>query len=841
MKNKKIQLFALLLAGIALTSTACSDKKTPTVGWGDLSDAVLWGASATEKILRDADEGYEDIRTDARIALTTAKGEYEAQQIIITAQDKNLEYEVSVRDLQSANGEKFPAANIEIFHEKYIQVTKNWETNGLPLGWYPDALVPVANAKAVGENVIMAGDNQGLYVRFNVPVDQAAGVYSGSFSLKIGESSTNIPITLKVLDIAVSEETHAQSHFAVNYQYFRGELEQSQVMYETYAKKLMEYRLSPGIVMEKVTTEPEDVAYYVDTAYEWMTEYGCNTVDIPYGKDVDEETGKDTISKTTFATYIKAFAQKSFETGYNMFEHLITRTGTLIDEPHGHGGGVSKVQVVTDDWREVKAEVSAEIEADETITSPLKADVVQAIRDLIDVVTTARTDEYDPYVETFCPGFAEYDTEASRALYADQEKRWFYGCINPRAPYPTYKIDDTLISARSVGWMQAEYDVIGNLYWTTTLYQKDINGTYYDIEDYYGDPERFGRTNGDGLLFYPGKMYGIDGPIASIRLEAIRDGVEEFELLYALRTKYQEKIAALNENGAEIDLDIEEIIHSLTQGIYNGTHVSGTSQAFQQARDTMLQLCLLLENADTYLIDFNDDGYGNATFEFLTDSSAEVTFNDVKATASETFVDEEGKSYDKYVYTQTLSEDVNDFRATVETANGVYAYDRFLGGKVQKIDASAMKASDFVIQNVKPEFTLIEDASTVDASLTGGLVRLSVPMSPINKAQSFKVQGSFVKDVDFGTKKAILHVYYDGEDLPTFSIEAKYASKNVAYELNSITLQKGMNEISVTFLASDWVADTTLEYFMFRLKSSEEVVREPERVLYIKDVILYAK
>ncbi len=838
MKKTQTKLLALLLAAIGLTSVACKDSGTKTVQWGDLSDAVLWGAPATEKILRDVDEGYDEIRTDARIDLTTAKGEYEAQQIIISAQDKNLEYEVSVHDLSASDGTKFEAENIEIFHEKYIEVTKNWELNGLPLGWYPDALVPVENAKAVGENVIMAGDNQGLYVRFNVPVDQAAGTYSGSFSLKIGDKSQAIPITLNVLDVAVSEETHAQSHFAVNYQYFRGELEQSQAMYETYAKKLMEYRLSPGIVMEKVTTNPEDIQYYVDTAYEWMTEYGCTTVDIPYGSAVDEETGKATISKTTFSTYIKAFAEKSFETGYNMFDKLITRTGTLIDEPHGHGGGVSKVQVVTDDWREVKAEVSAEIEADQTITSPIKDEVVQGIRDLIDVVTTWWTEEYAPFVETFCPGFASYDTEQGRAHYANQAKRWFYGCINPRAPYPTYKIDDTLISARSVGWMQAEYDVIGNLYWTTTLYQKDIGGTYYDIEDYYGDVERFGRTNGDGLLFYPGKKYGIDGPLSSMRLETIRDGVEEFELMYALKNAYTEKVELLNANGANIDLDIEEIIHSLTQNIYNGTTVTGSSEEFQKSRNAMLQLCLLLENTDTYLLDFTDDGYGNATFEFLAESGSTVKFNGEATTATETFPDGNGKQYNKYVYTQVLSQEKNNFQASVQTANGTYAYDRFLGGKVQKIDAAAMSAADFNKQGVTPVYAKIDDASTVNASLTGALAQLTIPS---NDTQSFQAKGVFVKDVNFGIQRAILHVYYGGEDLPTFSVSVKYDARAQGNKLATVTLQKGMNEITITFPTSEWVETAKLEYFTFRLESAEEVETEPERILYVKDFILYAK
>ena len=36
---------------------------------------------------------------------------------------------------------------------------------------------------------------------------------------------------------------------------------------------------------------------------------------------------------------------------------------------------------------------------------------------------------------------------------------------------------------------------------------------------------------GDGSLLYPGEKYGINGPCGSVRLEACRDGIEDFELI----------------------------------------------------------------------------------------------------------------------------------------------------------------------------------------------------------------------------------------------------------------------------------------------------------------------
>jgi hypothetical protein len=36
---------------------------------------------------------------------------------------------------------------------------------------------------------------------------------------------------------------------------------------------------------------------------------------------------------------------------------------------------------------------------------------------------------------------------------------------------------------------------------------------------------------GDGSLLYPGKKVGIDGPVSSLRLEVLRDGLEAFDYL----------------------------------------------------------------------------------------------------------------------------------------------------------------------------------------------------------------------------------------------------------------------------------------------------------------------
>ena len=130
-----------LIAGIMLFGfTACSQAETvKPIQYGTLKDADVWGAPATEKVLQDVHGIYDAFRTDAVVDVTAARGEYESKHIIITAKDKPLKYALSIGDLKTQDGTEFPSENVEVFHEKYIQVKKNYDKTNMPTGFYPDA------------------------------------------------------------------------------------------------------------------------------------------------------------------------------------------------------------------------------------------------------------------------------------------------------------------------------------------------------------------------------------------------------------------------------------------------------------------------------------------------------------------------------------------------------------------------------------------------------------------------------------------------------------------------------------------------------------------------------
>ncbi|RPH38100.1 MAG: DUF4091 domain-containing protein, partial [Planctomycetota bacterium] len=94
-----------------------------------------------------------------------------------------------------------------------------------------------------------------------------------------------------------------------------------------------------------------------------------------------------------------------------------------------------------------------------------------------------------------------------------------------------------LLNYRIPGWTSRRYNLTGLYYWTVV---------YWAEVDPWTNPLTFMKQyNGDGSLFYPGGDAGIDGPVASMRLKALRDGLEDYEYLVLAGAAGAEKAAAV--------------------------------------------------------------------------------------------------------------------------------------------------------------------------------------------------------------------------------------------------------------------------------------------------------
>ena len=813
-------LTILLCLTMVFSAAACSPK-TPD----DEKGAVdIWGAPATEKILADKPGEYQSVRTEAAVNLTMAKNEYESGQIIMTPDHDVKSYDVTVGALTHSNGtDTIPAENVEVFVEKYLSLGVVYDTAGGAMpGKYPDALVPFAAIKAYGENMIGKNTNQGLYITVKTAENQASGVYGGTITLNIDGEETAVPVSVTVADLTVSEENHAKSIFLSVRLYECGELDGSQDVMDKYTRRLIDYRLSPHIIVTDTKHTPEDIKYYADKAYEFMKDPRCSNISIPYATTfLDGETCFD---PEIMKAYVREFVRKSVEENFDMLKKSVCYM-SIIDEPQLLGMQ-NRVAVVARYYRSTVEALAREVESDATIqNAELKASIVGSIRSLRNVVTCDYLPGFAANIDTWCPQVQYYDTESSRANYANQEEKWWYTCSSPRAPYPTYHTEDTLLSARALSWMQAEYGVTGKLFWAVSNYA-NYNGSYYEnIEDYYtGDAQRFITVNGDGYLFYPGAQYGLDKPVASMRIEALRDGMEEYELLYAMKNRYAEIASA-----AGLDFAAEKAISGLGSLIYNGTKVVTTSAKFASARASLFELAECANSeAGMCVTDYFDDGYGSVTYKVFMKNG--YTLRNHGSEIAE-FTEVTGGRI--YVIRTALTGETNSLALSFECGGKTYRYDQTLGGKATVYAAGTLTGT-FSAGSATPEIVKVA-ASDVNASLSGDLVKIAVPAT-IDKSQSVKMTADFIEEFGPQTSRAVLHIYNPASEEVKLSISVKYTKKTTLIDVASVTLAPGMNEIELPLGTINWAGLGKAESMTLILGDTKA---EPARTIYFGDLTVY--
>jgi hypothetical protein len=119
------------------------------------------------------------------------------------------------------------------------------------------------------------------------------------------------------------------------------------------------------------------------------------------------------------------------------------------------------------------------------------------------------------YASCLSHGCAERPAGGARRAEMDREFRG----------WPGYEIDRPATAARAVAWLAWRRGLAGELYYD--MLQAWTRDPWTDVRAFAG--------NGDGTLLYPGRPEALGGthpfPVTSVRLEVIRDGLEDLELL----------------------------------------------------------------------------------------------------------------------------------------------------------------------------------------------------------------------------------------------------------------------------------------------------------------------
>jgi hypothetical protein len=118
-------------------------------------------------------------------------------------------------------------------------------------------------------------------------------------------------------------------------------------------------------------------------------------------------------------------------------------------------------------------------------------------------------------------------------------RAWFYTCIGPQGKHLNRFIDYPLVKMQLLHWFNFRHNLTGYLHW---------GGNYWGPEPFLNvQPVINDNTTllpaGDSALVYPNPSK--ESILSSIRLEAMREGIEDYELLSALAKRDPEKARRL--------------------------------------------------------------------------------------------------------------------------------------------------------------------------------------------------------------------------------------------------------------------------------------------------------
>ena len=136
----------------------------------------------------------------------------------------------------------------------------------------------------------------------------------------------------------------------------------------------------------------------------------------------------------------------------------------------------------------------------------------------------------------------EQEYQRHRQTFLDQQalgdRVWVYTCCFPGGPWLNRLMDMELLRPALLGWAAARFDLDGFLHWGLNQYRSDQDPFEKSVVSHGGDSS---LPAGDTHIVYPGP----DGPWSSLRLEAQREGFEDYELLRQLKARRSEQAEAI--------------------------------------------------------------------------------------------------------------------------------------------------------------------------------------------------------------------------------------------------------------------------------------------------------
>lgn len=534
-------VFLLLLVGLFATSAFAQDK-----------DLYIYQVDPLEKVLKDRQYFKDEVDT-----IRAARGETASVQLVIKAKNELQNFSAKVIQVSSGSS-NIPGA--ETGWVGYVKVGRKYEHPSKDLlrsesDYFPDPIVTDTTVNLLQNEV------QPLWITVPVPRNTVPGIYRGKVELsgyagnkkRIWQREFFIKVysvTISTTSLLISNWSDHHSQHALKLLNNGNPVEHFSDLYWDIVKKEAKMVASHGENVYRIYPVWSTQFKLENGKYEFdfsrfdkeleLFEAAGNLARIegghlawryagwndPFYVEVPLEANEET---NKLPTYVVPFKQEnslrrvllpiSDQRAQNFLNQFLPG---LRDHLAKKGWLNKYIQHIADE------PVPENAESYRQISNYVKKHLPNT--QIIDAVLTSK--ELAGTIDIWVPilDVLHRDINFYKDLQSKGKELWFYTCLNPQGNYANRFIELPLIQTRFLHWINYKYNAVGYLHWGLNYW----GGS----SPFEGDASRdIMLPAGDNWIIYPGyrKFY------SSIRFEAMRDGIHDYELLKMLEKKDPQK------------------------------------------------------------------------------------------------------------------------------------------------------------------------------------------------------------------------------------------------------------------------------------------------------------
>jgi len=471
------------------------------------------------------------------------RGEHATLQFVVRSNDKITNLKVDVTQANNA-GKLLPPAKTGFVG--YVKVGRTiWDYSRDRIvsisGYYPD---PILEQESIDVDF---GNTQPIWISIPIPADAGQGLYKGQITISGKNGKRTFSITkdysIKVYPVTV-EKT---SLWVTNW-----------FTIDTSRIKLFNYGKAP---------EPFSEQYFnlVRMLAKKMADYRQNVALIsPLGlSEFTFENGKWKCDFSNFDKIVEIFIKEGVigriegghiggrEGGWNSQFVVMVPNDSVnpgrkfnrlpISDPKAKEFYTEFIVALNSHlkekgWDKIYLQHIADEPTEFNFKSYIEiAGFVKGVAPDFRIIEACHSKNLENMLDIWVPqlDFMNQDYEFYNLQNKNGKEAWFYTCLSPKGEYANRFIELPLLKTRYMHWVNYKYNIPGYLHWGLNFWKADPFGEQTSIQYEGGNI----LPGGDSWIIYPkdGKLF------SSIRFDAMRDGIVDYELFRMLEKKFPEK------------------------------------------------------------------------------------------------------------------------------------------------------------------------------------------------------------------------------------------------------------------------------------------------------------